>query len=272
MPTVSPWLLANHCSVASSRFCTMSDASGWLVAATATGTGDLGFTAGWGSTAGGFTAGGEAVSAAAIGSGIGAEATSGALLTGAGLRQAETPMPMPMPKTNKPSAASPRPHNLRGAISTNSASIAAANTWRGVISCVCSENAASKALSAMILMRRVKPRETREISRTAPILNTSGPLYPAWRMRKFKYARMSVVFSGSRRKLCVMRSFNWRIFGSASVSSNSGCPNKTICSSFWLCVSRFDNKRISSSVAIGMACASSTNSTTWRPAACCCTR
>ena len=65
-----------------------------------------------------------------------------------------------------------------------------------------------------------------------------------------------------------MRSRSWRISVLRRLSSSSGWPNRTICSSLCCLVSRFDSRRISSSVPIGMLCDSSTNTTTCLCSAC----
>ena len=69
----------------------------------------------------------------------------------------------------------------------------------------------------------------------------------------------------SSMKLWVIRSLSCRISGRANTSLSSGCPNRTNCSSLLRLDSRLDSSRISSSVSIGMACASSIRTTTCRP-------
>src|SRR5258708_4170516 len=94
-----------------------------------------------------------------------------------------------------------------------------------------------------MLMRRVRPSEARASSAAARGANTSGPRYPAARIRKAMYLATSAAASGRMRKLCVMRSRSWRSVDLARVASSSGWPNSTICRSLWRLASRFGSVR-----------------------------
>ena len=62
-----------------------------------------------------------------------------------------------------------------------------------------------------------------------------------------------------------MRWRNWASSGLASFSASCGCPEKMICSSLSLAVSKFDSSRIVSNTSVLRVCASSITMITGRP-------